>query len=84
MIAFLILISMMVDVINVEVTAIVANPAVARVNVVNGNVAYHGSGTLVSKDIVITNWHVVKDGGKINVEFIGETIKAKIIKTDKL
>ncbi len=60
-----------------------SNPAVARVNVAIGNITYHGSGTLITSDIVITNWHVVRDKGDITVEFGKFTTKARVIKIDK-
>jgi len=60
-----------------------SNPAVARVNVNIGNVTYHGSGTLIASDFVITNWHVIKDKGDIKVEFGNFTTKARVVKMDK-
>ena len=63
---------------------VAVNPAVGKVNVNCGNVSYHGTGTLVSKDIVITNWHVVRDKGQITVDFPNQTVKATLIKTDRL
>ena len=66
------------------------HPAVVRIDVEGaGNVVYHGSGTLVAvseeKGIIITNWHVIRDGiGKCTVRFPdGLVAKATILKTDK-
>jgi len=63
------------------------NPSVARIDVPDGNMISSGSGTLVAKDVVITNWHVVVDNSddEITVTFYdGHKYDAKIIKTDKV
>ena len=66
------------------------HPAVVRIDVEGeGNVVYHGSGTLVDvsekKGIVITNWHVIRDGaGEIHVRFPdGFVAKASVLQSDK-
>lgn len=45
-----------------------------------------GTGTLIRPDLVITNWHVVKDrGGTVRVLFPDWSVSvAKVVKTDKL
>jgi len=45
-----------------------------------------GTGTLIRSDLVITNWHVVKDrGGTVRVLFPDWSVSiAKVVKTDKL
>lgn len=64
------------------------HPAVARVIVPEGNVTSFGSGTLVDvRDqfgLVITNWHVVRDGkGEVEVVFPdGFRSKARPLKVD--
>lgn len=67
------------------------HPAVVRISVEGeGNVLYHGSGTLIAasaeKGIVITNWHVIRDrAGAISVKFPdGFVAKAKVLKIDKI
>ena len=71
------------------------HPAVVRIDVEGeGNVVYHGSGTLVDvsekQGIVITNWHVIRDVairdgvGEIRVRFPdGFVAKASVLQTDK-
>jgi S1-C subfamily serine protease len=66
------------------------HPAVVRIDVNGqGNVVYHGSGTLVAVNgqggIVITNWHVIRDGvGDIVARFPnGFVADATVIKVDK-
>ena len=66
------------------------HPAVVRIDVEGeGNVLYHGSGTLVDVSehggIVITNWHVVRDrAGEIRVRFPdGFVAQASVLRTDK-
>ncbi len=70
---------------NLLLILVAVNPAVGRVNVPDGNATWHGTGTLVTQNIVITNWHVVRDRtGQITVAFPNNTVKATVIKTDRL
>ena len=76
------------------------HPAVVRIDVEGeGNVVYHGSGTLIdvseNRGIVITNWHVIRDvatrdgairdgAGEIRVRFPdGFVAKASVLQSDK-
>lgn len=65
------------------------HPAVARIVVPEGNATSYGSGTLVDArgqyGLVITNWHVVRDGhGDVDVVFPdGFQSKARPLKVDK-
>ncbi len=66
------------------------HPAVVRIDVHGqGGVVYHGSGTLVAVSgqggIVVTNWHVVRDGvGDIFARFPdGFVANATVVKVDK-
>jgi len=67
-------------------TAIAAPPAQAvRVIVNDGSSHSLGSGTLVRSDLIVTNWHVVKDRKSwVKVRFPDKTeVLATVVKTDR-
>jgi S1-C subfamily serine protease len=50
-----------------------------------GDTGSNGTGTLVRPDLILTNWHVVKDRvGKVRIVFPGWFVyEAKVVKVDK-
>lgn len=61
-------------------------PWCVQIDVKDGYGSSHGSGSLVSPSLVLTNWHVVKDrkSDSVNVWFPdGSNVSGKVIKTDK-
>lgn len=58
---------------------------VVRVKAERSNESDLGTGVLISSDLVLTAHHVVRQGGKVTVEFkSGLTREAKVVKTSNL
>jgi S1-C subfamily serine protease len=61
--------------------------ALGRVSVFTNSGASHGSGTLVHNDgqhgIVLTNWHVVNDPGRLVVSFPEKNYPGKVLRADR-
>ncbi len=66
-------------------SAIAAPPQAVRVRVNDGDSSSLGSGTLVRSDLIVTNWHVVKDRkGEVTVRFPDRVeVVATVVKVDR-
>lgn len=46
-------------------------------------IASHGSGCFISKNRIVTAWHVIEEGGKVFAEIDGNWFLCKVVKHDK-